>query len=71
MYDGHGEQHDERAAVELENSTPVADNYDANPLNSNERGSAEESIGLLPTERTRPPFNSKEWCRTGCLNVKR
>ena len=71
MSNGHSEQLDGRAAVEPEilHPTPVADNNDVNPLNSNERGPAEEPIGLPLNERTRPPFNPKEWCRIGCLNV--
>ena len=69
---GHGEQPDgRRIAVEPEDltSTPLADRDDADPLNSNGRGSVEDSSGLPPNGRTRPPFNPKEWCRVGCLNV--
>ena len=54
---------------EIQYPTPVTDNNDADPLNPNERGFAEESVGLPSNERTRPLFNPKEWCSIGGLNV--
>ena len=68
---GHGVQLNGRIALETGDQASVsgADQYEANPLNSNERGSAEHHNRLAPSGRTRPPFNPKYSCRIGCLNV--
>ena len=67
-----GQLNGQRLAAETDTSalSPVAATYDADPLNSNERGFAEdEPIRLPRNERIRPPFNPKQSCRVGCLNA--
>ena len=64
-----GQLNGQRPAVEPDFLDPVAGTYDVDPLNSNERGSAEEPTRLPRNERFRPPFNPKQSCRVGCLNT--
>ena len=60
MSSGQGEQlNGQRTDLEAESSlaSGLGRAYDAGPLNSNERGPADEPFRLSPIGRTRPPFN--------------